>query len=583
VRKFTHVVVLVVAVVAGLASSGRATTSATASVHARIRISDVRLQEGSKGFTRAVFTVTVSRPTRASVRFKTVDGTAIGGEDYTAASATLRFTPGKTTRKITVEIVSDQLNEEDETFGVRLFHAESATIVDRMGRATIEDDDGPSFTIGDATAREGQTAAFTVTLSAPLESPAAVGYATSDGSATAPADYQSATGTLTFAVGETVKQVAVPLKADTAAEVNENFGLNLFNPTGAKILDGVGIGTITDDDIPALTIANATVTEGNVGTVNATFTVTLSGPSADAVSLDYATANGSATAPADFQASSGSLSFAPGETAKQVVVQVVSDTVSEVNESFGVNVSNVTGATVSDAVALGSITDDDTPTIAVANVTVTEGNSGTTNAVFAVTLSSMSSQTVSFDYATANGSATAPADFQSGSGTLTFNPGETVQQIVVLVVGDTSIETTESFSLNLTSPVNATFADATAQGTITDNDTVAITIGAATVTETNTGTNRDAVFTVTLSAVSGSTVTVDFTTANGSATAPADYLVVSGTLTFAPGEVSKQVVVQVVGDNTVEANETFSVNLANPTNASIGGSGFGLGTITNND
>lgn len=268
---------------------------------------------------------------------------------------------------------------------------------------------------------------------------------------------------------------------------------------------------------------------------------------------------------------------------KQVVVQVVSDTVSEVNETFGVNVSNVTGATISDGVALGSITDDDTPTIAVANATVTEGNSGLTNAVFAVTLSSMSSQTVSFDYATANGSATAPADFQSASGTLTFNPGETVQQIVVLVVGDTSIETTESFSLNLTAPVNATFADATAQGTITDNDTVVITIGAATITETNTGTNRDAVFTVTLSAVSGSTVTVGFTTANGSATAPADYLVVSGTLTFAPGEVSKQIVVQVVGDNTVEANETFSVNLANPTNASIAGSGFGLGTITNND
>lgn len=575
---------LLVVVLAVLAPSARAATPAAASEQARIKISDVDFMEGSDGFTRAVFTVTVSRPIRASVRFKSVDGTATGGLDYIAASGTLRFTPARTSKKITVEVVGDQLIEDDETFGVKLSHAESAAIADRMGRASIEDDDeGPSFSVGDATAREGQSAAFTVTLSAPLDDPATVRYATSEGSATAPADYQSASGTLAFAAGETVKQVVVPLKADTAAEVNENFGLNLSNETGANILDGVGIGTITDDDVPALTIANATVTEGNAGTVNAVFTVTLSGTSAEAVSFDYATANGSAAAPADFQASNGSLSFAPGETVKQVVVQVVSDTVAEFNESFGVNVSNVTGATISDGVALGSITDDDTPTISVANATVTEGNSGTTNAVFAVTLSSMSSQIISMSYATANGSATAPSDYQSTSGTLTFNPGETVQQIVVPVVGDTSIETTESFSLNLNAPVNATLADPTAQGTITDNDTVTITIGAATVTETNTGTSRDAVFTVTLSGVSGSTVTVDFASANGSATAPADYLATSGTLTFAPGEVSKQMVVQVVGDNAVEANETFSVNLANPTNASIAGSGFGLGTITNND
>lgn len=271
-RRLPQVAVLLVAIVAVLAPSAHATRPASAGERARIRISDVRLEEGSNGFARAVFTVTVSRPTWASVRFKTVDGTAIEGPDYTAASATLRFTPGKTSKRITVQVVGDQLIEEDETFGVKLFHAEAAAIGDRMGRATIEDDDaGPSFTVGDATAREGQSAAFTITLSAPLDAPATVQYATSEGSATAPADYESASGTLSFGVGQTVKQVAVPLKADTVAEVNEVFGFNLSNATEAKILDGVGIGTITDDDVPGLTIANATVTEGNIGTVNAAF------------------------------------------------------------------------------------------------------------------------------------------------------------------------------------------------------------------------------------------------------------------------------------------------------------------------
>jgi hypothetical protein len=204
------------------------------------------------------------------------------------------------------------------------------------------------------------------------------------------------------------------------------------------------------------------------------------------------------------------------------------------------------------------------------------------SAVFGVTLSAQSAQVVTFDYATADGSATAPADYAATSGSLSFDPGQTIKQIVVPVVGDTTIEIAESFTLNLTNAVNATFADATAQGSITDNDTVTISIGAATVTEVNAGT-RDAVFTVSLSAVSGSTVTVDFTTANGSAVAPSDYLSVSGTLTFAPGEVSKQITVQTVGDVVVEANETFSVNLSNPTNATIAGAGYGLGTITNND
>jgi chitinase len=247
-----------------------------------------------------------------------------------------------------------------------------------------------------------------------------------------------------------------------------------------------------------------------------------------------------------------------------------------------VNLSNATGASIGDGVAVGTITDNDTPTITVANVTVTEGNFGMVNAIFVVTLSAQSSQAVSFEYATADGSATAPTDYTATTGSLTFEPGQTVKQIVVPVVGDTAIETAEAFALNLSNPVNATFADPAAQGTITDNDTVTISIGAATVTETNIGT-RDAVFTVTLSAVSGNTVTVDYATADGSATAGADYVAVSGTLTFAPGEVSKQIVVQVIGDTLVEANETYSVNLSAPVNATIAGSGYGLGTITNND
>jgi outer membrane scaffolding protein for murein synthesis (MipA/OmpV family) len=584
VRKHAPALVLVAALLLFAAAPAALARPAASASRATVRVSNVRIVEGDSGTAKAVLVVTTSRGSRASVRFHTADGSAEAGSDYVTASGTLRFTERKPSRRVVVKVMGDGLDELNETFTLELSDATGASISDESGRVTITDDDegGPAFTVGDATTGEGETAAFTVSLSAPLSAAATVEYDTVDGTATAPSDYTAQSGTLTFEPGHTVKQVLVPIASDSQSEVDESYGLNLSAPSGAAVYDGVAVGTINDDDTPTISVANATITEGNSGTSNAVFTVTLSAASSAPVTFGFATTDGSATAPADYQAATGSVTMDPGQTVEQLLVPVVGDTVMESTEAFSLNLSNPTNATIADGAAQATITDNDTVSITVANATVTEGNSGTVSAVFGVTLSAQSAQVVTFDYATADGSATAPSDYLATSGSLSFDPGQTVKQIVVSVVGDTTIEIAESFTLNLTNAVNATFADATAQGSITDNDTVTISIGAATVTEVNSGT-RDAVFTVSLSAVSGSTVTVDFTTANGSAVAPSDYLSVSGTLTFAPGEVSKQITVQTVGDVVVEANETFSVNLSNPTNATIAGAGYGLGTITNND
>jgi Calx-beta domain len=552
----------------------------------RLRISGVTLFEGDET-TRAVFLVTSSRPADARVHFRTIDGSAVAGLDYAASSGTLVFSTRKTTRRVAVQITGDAFAEPDETFSVELFRPRRALIARSSARGTITNDDtGAGISVADVTVTEGQsgttTAAFRVTLSVGLPGSVTVGYATGDGSAVSADDYAAMSGTLTFDPGETLQQILVPIVGDKVAETNETFAFNLSNPTGASLADGVGIGTITDDDTVSISVANATVTEGNSGTLNAAFGVTLSAASSQAVTVSYATADGSATSPADYQSTAGTLTFDPGETALQILVPVVGDTSIENAELFSVNLSNAVNATLADPAGQGTITDNDTMSISVANATVTEGNSGTLNAAFGVTLSAASSQTVTVSYATADGSATSPADYQVTSGTLTFDPGVTALQILVPVVGDTVIENAELFSVNLSNAVNATLADPAAQGTITDNDTVSISIGNVTVTEGNSGT-LNAVFTLTLSAVSGSTVTVDFATANGSATAPADYLATNGTVTFAPGEVSKQIIVSIVGDTAVETNETYSVNLSNPTNATISGSGFGLGTINNND
>ncbi len=232
------------------------------------------------------------------------------------------------------------------------------------------------------------------------------------------------------------------------------------------------MGTITDDDAaPALSIGNATVTEGNAGTVDATFTVSLNAASGQTVTVDYATANDSAAAGFDYQAAAGTLSFAAGVTTRTVTVPVNGDLLDENDESFFINLSNALNASIDDAQGLGTITDDDSlPSVAIADVTVTEGDTGTVTASFNVTLAPASGRQVSVSYATADGTATAPADYSATSGGLTFAAGETTKQVTVPVHNDVLDEIDESFTVGLSSPVNATISDDLGLGTITDND-----------------------------------------------------------------------------------------------------------------
>ena len=269
--------------------------------------------------------------------------------------------------------------------------------------------------------------------------------------------------------------MTVTVAGDLLDEFDENFTLNLSNSVNATISDGLGLGTITDNDaLPILSVDDVTVTEGDAGTVNAIFTVSLNTVSGRALSVDYATANGSATAPADYASAADRLDFAAGETTKTVAVTVNADLLDEANETFNVNLANATNATIGDGQGIGTITDDDaTPSLAIGDVTVTEGDAGTTNANFTVTLSAPSGRTVSAGYATADGTATAPADFVAATGTVSFAAGETTRTITVAVNGDLTDEIDETFSVNLTGPVNATITDAEGIGTITDDDAAA--------------------------------------------------------------------------------------------------------------
>nr|WP_230583988.1 putative Ig domain-containing protein [Xanthomonas arboricola] len=246
--------------------------------------------------------------------------------------------------------------------------------------------------------------------------------------------------------------------------------------------------TITPSQ-PTLSINNVSVNEGNAGTTNATFTVSLSQPAGSGgVSFDIATADGTATAGVDYVASSLTGQTIPaGSSSATFTVLVNGDTLSEPNETFFVNVSNVTGASVGDGQGQGTIVNDDAlPALSIDDVSVNEGNSGTTTATFTVSLSAASGQTVSVNYITADGTATAGSDYAARSGTLTFAPGVTAQGVAITVNGDTAVEPNETFSVGLSGASNASIARATGTGTIV-NDDVVVVVGPASLPAATAG------------------------------------------------------------------------------------------------
>ena len=326
---------------------------------------------------------------------------------------------------------------------------------------------------------------------------------------------------------------------------------------------------VTAASLPTLSINNVSVNEGNAGTTRAVFTVTLSSSSSKTVTVHYVTTNGTGHSPTDFVAASGTATIQPGKRTTTITISVNGDILVEPDDTFYVDLSSPTNATIAHSRGTGTIKNDDpTPSLSIADHTVAEGNSGTTNAVFTVTLSAPSSTTVTVDYATQDGSASAPSDYIPASGTLTFSPLVTSRTLTVPVNGDTTVETNETFSVILSNPVNAVVADGTAQGIIENDDLPTLTIDDIRVVEGNAGTT-DAVFAVTLSAPSSSTITVDYQTLDGSATSASDYQPSVDTLTFAPGVTVEQITIAVNGDALAEPDETFFVHLTNAANATI--------------
>ena len=360
-------------------------------------------------------------------------------------------------------------------------------------------------------------------------------YTTSDGTANSGSDYAATTGTVTFAPGDpATKTVTVPVNGDTVDETNEDFHVTLSSPVNSSVSGGPGTGTITDDDGPAISIANVTVPEGDSGTTMQNVTVSLSAPSPQAVTMDVSSADQSAIAGQDYVAipSGTTLTIPAGQTSGNVQVGIIGDVNDEANETFLVNLSNAVNATFADNQGVVTIDDDDGvggagSQFSINDATVTEGNSGTSQLTFTVTRTLPNSSAATVDYSTAGATATSGVDFTPQSATLSFPLGTASQQVTIDVIGDRLAEADETLFVNLSNPTNATLLDAVGLGTITNDDHSPV------AASQSPSTNEDVALPVTLAATDADGDALTYSIVSGPAHGSLNTLV-GNSVTYTP-------------------------------------------------
>ena len=656
------------------------------------------------------------------VDYATQDATAKAGVNYTHTSGTVTFAPREQVKTVDVDILDD--GEGGSTYfmlvlsnpkgaGLRANHPGTGRILDTL----------QSFRTWDASAREGNTTiSFVVEFNHREPGDTAdytVDYRTEDITATAGADYVSTSGTLTFTPADGDLVVPVTIKDDDIQDNGETFRLVLSNPssrvtlhrtaataigtilnhdsegltatfpasayaskshkgptdrpqvvvafnssvasisttTPSAIVDGasiISVQALTEDGlqnaqifilepdgndditftlvanvacasggicsgtgtpitqvpsahtIPAkqtamasqLSIADATASEEDDSTID--FVVTLNPASDESVTVDYATANGSASDGDDYTAKSGSLTFNAGDTTKTIQVSIINDTVVDNNETLTITLSNASGAEISDGQATGTITDGDTETspLTAAFQDLPSSHDGSATFTFQVRFS----EDVGISYVNMRDDAftVTDGDVQTAKRVdgrhdlweITVEPDDNSDVVITLPANrscttagaictreDTPRQLTNSPSATVPGPSDQSSSDTTDDTSEEPTATSQLSVTDATASEEDDATID---FVVTLNPAGEANITVDYATSNGTASAGSDYTATSGTLTFTAGETSKTVTVAIIDDSTEESDETLTLTLSNASGAEIS-DGQATGTITDSE
>ena len=567
-----------------------------------VSVADVAGAEGED----LVFTVALSAASGKTVTVAVATSvetgdTATSGTDFTAvASTTLTFDAGQEDKTVTVQTTEDTTEEENETFTVTLSGPTNATLstTDATGKGTIVDDDAtvPTLSVADAAASEGDDLSFTVTLSAAAAADVTATWTASieTGDTAVAADLGTTkTGTVTVAIGDTDATITVATVEDTTVEVNETFTVTLTGPSSnAALGDATAVGTINNDDLATVSVGDAEGDEDE----GVEFTLTLSAAAPADVTVDWTASveSGDSASTADLATTkTGTVTITKGTTTKKFTVPVNDDTTDESDQTFTVTLSNPTPTSLvelaADPTAEGTIDDDDDPpTLTVADVRHPEGGvDGSQRVTITVSLSEVSEKRVRFRLRQVDRTedTASDADFtviQSGTNSIDVGTMSVIRTTVVGINNDTLDEDDETLTVEAYSLQNATGSAADREATITiedDDPTPTVTDAAAT--------EGDKVeFVVTLSAVSGRDVKVNYATSvatGDDATSGTDFTAASGTLTIAAADntATGTIEVQTTEDDASESAETFTLTISSPDNATLTTDTTATGTINN--
>lgn len=529
-----------------------------------------------------------------SVEYSISAGTATAGTDYTTVSGVLSWAAGNSApQTVQIPITDDALFEPgaDETLTLTLSNATGGAQIGSSSQTQVsiaDNNQQPTVTLASALATATETdGTVTLTVSRGGDLPAAgaitVNFASADGTATAGADYTSVNGTLSW-TGTDVssRTITVPLTDDAIFEgaTAETLTVTLSQPSANVLISPTAVSTVELADNDAQTTIGFAPPSysGNETDPSVELIVTRSGASGGAVSVDYRSSNGTATAGEDYVATTGTLTWADGETGNRTVtVPLLNDDLFEPGaaEQFTVDLSSLSGnAVLADGQATVSVGDDEQPTalqFLAPEVTVSE-DAGTLD--IQVSRINASDGAVSVDFATANGSAIAGADYTAQTGTLTWASGDSTPKLIQLAIFEDAIfEAAEDLSLTLSNPSGTAVlgSPATLRVEIVEDDsapTLAFALDALDVEE-SAGT---ATVTVSRSGATDQAVTVDYATADATATAGSDYSATSGTLSWAAGNTdAQQINVPIIDDVIFDglangtSSETLTVTLAAPT------------------
>ncbi|HJQ22076.1 MAG TPA: Calx-beta domain-containing protein [Gemmatimonadaceae bacterium] len=556
-------------------------------------------QNGSEAGQSIVFTVTLSsaNTSGAPITFDVANsgGTAVSGSDFTAFGgvAALSIANNASSASLTVPVTNDAVVEGTETVQATISNPSNAaiSIAGATATASIFDNDGAtaslSVTTQGAEAAVPTSIVYTVTLSSANNTggPITFDVAHSGGTATSGSDFTAFGGLAAISVanGSSSGTLTVPVTDDALLEGAETVQATISNPSNPQITITTASATATITDNETATASIAATTQGDeTGPVAIVYTVTLSSTNNTGapITFDVANSGGTATSGFDFTAFGGvaAVSIPNGGSTGTFSVTVANDALVEGTETVQATIGNPSNAavTVSGATATATIADNDGATASL-SVAQNGSESGPTNIVFTVTLSSAnnSGAPLSFDVSNSGGSATSGSDFTAfgGAAAITIPNGATTGSLTVAVLNDAVFEPVETVQATISNPSNASVSIAvpTATANIVDNETASASL--AVTTQGSEAGPTSIVYTVTLSTTNntGAPITFDVTNSGGSATSGSDFAAFGGSaaISVANGASSATLTVPVSNDALLESAETVQATISNPSNSAV--------------